>query len=98
MEKHDEYTLYKKESENYIIRFMMAPFGLWSKDYRTMKTLLGNFQKTKPYLIVKYLKTKDKDTPRKKGEGKKRGKWIKDWTSHWWYDTSEKALAKYKSL
>ena len=90
MDKHDEYTLYKKENKSYVIRFMMAPFGLWTKDYQSMKT--------KPYLVIKYNKEYDKDVPRKKGEKSLRKNWIKHWKSYFWYDTSEEALTKYKSL
>ena len=91
MKKHDEYTLYKKEIGNYIIRFMMSPFNLWDKEYKLKGT-------PKKYLVVKYNKKYDKDVPRGKGEGTKRKGWADKWKSHNWYDTSEEAITKYKSL
>ena len=90
MKKHDEYTLYKKESGDNIIRFMMAPYDCWAREYKAMKT--------KPFLVVKYPKDNDDLIPRIKGDRLKRQEWINKWVSHTWYTTTEKALTKYKSL
>ena len=96
--KHDEYTIFKKEVDNFIIRYMCAYNNLWSKEYKNTHGSLGNVQTPKKYLVIKYPKNKDKDVPRKKGEGKNRGQWMNNWTKHWWYDKSEDAKNKYNSL
>ena len=87
MKKHDEYTLYKKESGDNIIRFMMAPYDCWAREYKAMKT--------KPFLVVKYPKDNDDLIPRIKGDRPKRQEWIDTWISHTWCDTLEEALEIY---
>ena len=86
--KHHEFTLFKKEVGEDIIRMMFLPL---------MPNVYKKIKGSKIYLVIQYPKSLDIKIPRKKGKGD-RAKFIKGLKNKWWFDDGQKAADKFNSI